>query len=176
MVERRGGQVQPTVSGSLGPPVGKGELGTGVAHAVEGGQGNIGPHRCPGVGAARPHHVVDYLGHLEPAEHVPDRRDVAEGQVASAVRHHRGAGDGGFDIGGFAQVALGDNLGLAPDAGHLSQVVIGLPPDGLADDGRHILGHTPHRPEPRVFDQDKRAGSGLILEILRRGWSSGEIR
>ena len=122
-----------------------------------------------------PDHVVDYLGHLEPAEHVPDRSHVAEGQMTGAVGHHGGAGDGGFDVGGFAQVTLGDDLGLAPHSGHLAEVVVGLPPDRLADDGCHVLGHTPSGQEPRAFDQDKRAGSGPISKVSRRGWSGDEI-
>ena len=119
VVERRGRHVQPAVGGGLGPPVRKAELGTGVAGPVEGGQGDVGPHRRPGVGAAWPDDIVDHLGHLQPLEHFPNRGDVAEGQVTGAVGHHRRPGDGRLDVGGFAQVALGDDLGLAPYSGHL---------------------------------------------------------
>jgi hypothetical protein len=72
-------------------------------------------------------------------QHLPHRRYVTEGKVAGAIRLARsGLRQPGGDLLRRAQVALGDNAGLAVHPSGLGQVVISLPTLLLANDESHI--------------------------------------
>ena len=78
------------------------------------------------------------------SEHAPNGGDIAEGEVAGAVRLARpGPGQAGHDLVRRAEVTLGDDPGLTPYPGRLDEVVIGLVALLLPDDRCHILGNTP---------------------------------
>ncbi len=67
---------------------------------------------------------------------------------------------------------LGNYPRLATYPGGLTCVVVRLAFDILADDGSHVLGHTPSGDKSRAFDQGKRAGQRGIFKKLserRRG-------
>jgi len=86
MVERACWEAQPPVTDGLVPPVGEGELGAGIDHPVECCQGYVGPNRGPCVDPARADDLVDDIGHPKTPEHVKGRGNIAEGEMATAVR------------------------------------------------------------------------------------------
>ena len=103
------------------------------------GEGDVSPDRRTGIGATGTGDLVDDLGHSEPAQHLPHRSDVAESEMAAAIRlTWTGLRQAGGDLLGRAQIALGDDPGLAADPGGLGKVVVRLPVLLLADDERHI--------------------------------------
>ncbi len=172
-VERRGGHLHPAVAGGRAPPLGELPLGAGVDDPVGHRQGDVGPDRSGSVTAALSHHLVDYLGDPHALEHRPDRRQVPEGEVAGAVRLPRPAPrQTGDDLLGRAEVALGDDPGLAAYPSGLDQVVIGPAALLLSYDRGHVLGNTPTGTPGQASDLGKRAGSGLFLQIPR-GTRSG---
>ena len=175
MINGAGRQTHPAVAGGLAPPPSERQLGAGIAQPIERGQGDVGPHRRHRVSPPGADHFVDDLGDPQSPQYVPHRGGRPEGQVAGAIRHHGGSGDGRFDVLRLAQVALRDDLGFAPYPGHLPQVVVGLPLDLLANDRSHVLGHTLSSRKSRVPDQDKRAGSDPFLKKLRPKRSGSRI-
>jgi len=131
MVQSGSGDLQETITGCAVPALGEPALRTRVGHPICHRQRDIAAHRRRRIGPARPHDLVDDLGHLHPLQHRPHRGHVTEGKVAGAVRHRLRTVDGRLDVGRLAQVPLGDDLRLPADPGDLPQVVVGLPLDGL---------------------------------------------
>ena len=139
VAERAGGQAQPALPGGLLPPAREGELGTRINHPVRRREGDVGPDRRPGTGATGAGDPVDDLRHLQPAQHLPHRSDVAEGEMTAAIRLTWSClRQARRDLLGRAEIALRDDPGLAVDPGGLGQVVVRLAVLLLADDERHI--------------------------------------
>ena len=67
------------------------------------------------------------------------------------------AGDSGLDDCRLAEIALGDDPGLAVYTGGLGQVVVGVPTDLLVDNRSHALGNTRSSDKSRPFDQGTHA-------------------
>ncbi len=154
--------MQPSVAGSRRPPRREAELRAWIDDPVERRESDVGPDRCPSVGASLPDHFVDDLCDPQAPEHLPHRSHIAEGEVAGAIGHHRRTVDRCLDVGRLAQVALGDDPGLAAHPGRLDQVVVGVSADRLGDDGSHTLGNTPSGDKSRASDQGKRAGQRVF--------------
>jgi len=75
----------------------------------------------------------------------------------------------GGDLLRRAEIALGDDPGLAVDPGGLGQVVVGLPVLLLADDEMPYLGTTTTAGKSRASELIKRAGQRCLLkEFLER--------
>ena len=139
VVERRGGQAHPAVVSGAVPPIGETRLGARVDDPVGHRQSDVGAHRRRCITSAGSDHLVDNLCHTHPLEHRPHRRQVPEGQVPAAVRLARpGALQAGDDLLGRAQVALGNDPGLAAHPGRLDQVVVRLAALPLPHDRCHI--------------------------------------
>ena len=139
VVECPAWKAQPPVAGGLLPPVGEGELRAGIGHPVHSGERDAGPDRRAGVSPASAGDLVDDLCHPKAPEHFPGRGDVAEGEMAAASGlAGAGLGQTGGNLLRRAQIALGDDPGLAVDPGGLGQVVVDLPVLLPADDECHI--------------------------------------
>ena len=135
VVERARCKAEPPVTGGLVPPVGEGELRAGIDHAVEGRERDVGPGRGPGISSTSTDDLIHDLGDAKTTQHLPHCGDVAEGEVTRTVRFTWSRlGQPGGDLLGRAEVALGDDPGLALYPGGLGQVVAGLPVLLLADD------------------------------------------
>ena len=78
---------QPVTGRGL-PPVGEGKLRARGHHPVERGQRDVGPDRRRGIGAPRPHHLVDRsLRHRgDRARPTPQRRPRRPGDASGRVR------------------------------------------------------------------------------------------
>ena len=102
-------------------------------------EGDVGPGRRPGIGATGAGDLIDDLRHLQPAQHLPHRSDVAEGEMTAAIRLTWSClRQARRDLLGRAEITLRDDPGLAVDPGGLGQVVVRLAVLLLADDERHI--------------------------------------
>jgi hypothetical protein len=123
---------EPLGGGAL-PPVGERPLRTRVDHPVQRRQRQIRAHTGAGIGAPRPHHLVDEAGHAQPAQHRPHRRHIPKRQMTKPLRQHLPlAGiQQCLNLGGSAHVALRGQLRLAINPRHLAQVPVRLPTDDL---------------------------------------------
>jgi len=67
-----------------------------------------------------PNHLVDDLCDPQAPKHLQDRGHIAEREVPDPIGHHRRTVDRGLDVRRLAQVALGDDPGLAAYPGGLN--------------------------------------------------------
>jgi len=103
VVERAGSKPQPPIVCGLVPPVGEGELRARIDHPIERRQGDAGSHRRPGIATTSTRHLIHDLCGAQPAQHLPHRGDVPEGEVARAIRLARsGPREPGGDLLGRA--------------------------------------------------------------------------
>ncbi len=131
---------EPVRGGGL-PPVRERRLGTRRNEPVQRRQRQVGARGQRRPGRAGAGHLVDDRGDPQVLQHSPGRGHVPERQVPGPLRqrsrlgafHRRG------DVGGGAQVAFGDHLRPAVDAGHLAQVPVRLPADLLRVQARHDI-------------------------------------